>query len=378
MSWLKVLKVAITSICILLCSKQFIWILNKINDESYQVVNEHKHDELLPPIITLCPGNAWKNPGPFLNESHFNDSIFSMEEIFHPKTIKILQNESLFNLKEQYSSYYGLCFVMQKLTPERISDYSFQIVVKENMDYHYYLHDVNENEWLFLSVYPYEVPINFIDAKNDDDIGATDIIMRKAQISKLHEKGECQTKPLIEKIHCIKEKLADSISKLDISCKVPALRFTLYNSDHLNYCTTKEDALEVERLMYNAAIKNNKDNVCGTVCSWIEYSDRKNLLSKYVLSKELEKYGEGYHIIWSFYSSLYVDEKVETFVFDFDAALTAFGGSLGLFLGWSVASIIMSLAIYINNYFIKNEKKSKKHKYKTSLPNEKESKKQHH
>ena len=44
---------------------------------------------------------------------------------------------------------------MQKLTPEKAADYSFQIVVVDTMDYIYYLHEPGENEYLLMSVYPY-------------------------------------------------------------------------------------------------------------------------------------------------------------------------------------------------------------------------------
>ena len=39
------------------------------------------------------------------------------------------------------------------------------------MDYNYYLHEPNENEWLLMSVYPYEVPIKYIGQVHNDDIG---------------------------------------------------------------------------------------------------------------------------------------------------------------------------------------------------------------
>ena len=52
-----------------------------------------------------------------------------------------------------------------------MSDYSFQIVVNDSMDYNYYLHEPNENEWLLMSVYPYEVPIKYIGQVHNDDIG---------------------------------------------------------------------------------------------------------------------------------------------------------------------------------------------------------------
>ena len=81
------------------------------------------------------------------------------------------------------------------------------------------------------------------------------------------------------------------------------------------------------------AQKTQKNGLCGSVCSRSIYSSALNYLSERVLSKELKVYGKGYCIIWAFYSSLYVNEKIETYVFDFDTALVAVGGSLGLFLG---------------------------------------------
>ena len=42
-----------------------------------------------------------------MNEEVFKKSTFSEEEIFHPKTLEVLRNESLFIFKQQYSSYYA-------------------------------------------------------------------------------------------------------------------------------------------------------------------------------------------------------------------------------------------------------------------------------
>ena len=75
-----------------------------------------------------------------------------------------------------------------------------------------------------------------------------------------------------------------------------------------------------------------------------------SLLSKKVLSKELKIYGEGYFIIWSFYTTLDVVEKSERYVFDIHSALTAIGGTLGLFLGWSIISMVNSLAEFLHQY----------------------------
>ena len=103
----------------------------------------------------MCPGPAWKESGPFTDPDDFKAKTYSWEEVFHPKTLKALQNQSLFIINQTYASYYGLCFSLEKLTEEEVADYSFQIVVINSMDYMYYLHEPNENEYLFMSVYPY-------------------------------------------------------------------------------------------------------------------------------------------------------------------------------------------------------------------------------
>ncbi len=127
----KVIDVVLTLILLTLCMYEFANIFQKvIKQDSFQAVSEKNHDEgLLPPVITICPGTAWKYPGPFINDKALKDATYSWEEIFHPQTLSKLRNKSFFNLSETFSSYYGLCFTLQNLVKEKIADYSFQIVL---------------------------------------------------------------------------------------------------------------------------------------------------------------------------------------------------------------------------------------------------------
>ena len=357
-SWLNVLYVILTTVCVALCIYELIIVAQKTTRDSFQAINELRFEQLLAPSLTLCPGPAWKSSGPFLNEDQFKDSIYSAEEIFHPITLELLRNKSLFTFKEQYSSYYGLCFVIQKLTPEKVSDYSFQVVVNGTIDYNYYLHAPYENEWLFMNVYPYEVPIQYINSNNEDQIGAADIIFQKEIVKKIPKDGVCADKDVKEIVECWKDKLAQALHYANLKCKVPALRFTRLNTDQMEDCQTKEDALEIEGLIYKTAIKNHENNVCGSMCSFTKYPHIVSVLSEKVLSKEIKIYGKEYFIIWSFYSTLYVNEKIEQYIFDFDSALVAIGGTLGLFLGWSIHSMVMSVAHFVNNLCKKSKDSS--------------------
>ena len=174
------------------CFKELLVIGKKVHgSETFLAINQLAFQELLPPIITLCPAPAWKSQYPFLTEKELLENSFSWEEIFHPQTLTKLQNKSLFATTQIYSSFNGLCFEIEKLSPEKVSDYSFQMVINNSMDYYYYLHEKKENEYLFMNVYPYEVRLQYLDANNGDGIGGASIIYRKDMVKKLPGMG-CQ------------------------------------------------------------------------------------------------------------------------------------------------------------------------------------------
>ena len=339
-----VIKNLVLSVCIILCLYEFSHITIKtIQGDSFQSINELHFEELYAPVLTLCPAQAWKKPAPFINATEFQNATFSWEEIFHPETLKNLRNKSRFHIIETYSSYYGLCFTMQKLYKEKVSDYSFTMAVNGSLDYNYYLHNPYENEYLLMSVYPYEVSVKYMDASNDNHLGGADIFITKEIIRKIPAKSGCKEISIEDFAKCLRQALQKSlrrqISKL--KCKVPALDFT-QSQLNLTYCNSIADALQMEKIIYKSAIEIHQKKTCGKVCDLPKFQSDLSYLSKNVLGKELQKYGNGYFIIWSFYSTLSVEEKIETYIFDFDTALIAFGGTLGLYLGWSIHSIFVN------------------------------------
>ena len=61
------------------------------------------------------------------------DNKFTWEEIFHPVTLGKIRNREFYYTKETYAAYYGICFTVQKRTPERIADYSFQFALNSSI-----------------------------------------------------------------------------------------------------------------------------------------------------------------------------------------------------------------------------------------------------
>ena len=99
-------------------------------------------------------------------------------------------------------------------------------------------------------------------------------------------------------------------------------------------------------------------SLCGTLCNKTIYHSRNNYNSKFILGKERKVYGEGYYIVWAFFESMYVNEKVEHYSFTFDNLIVSIGGSLGLFLGWSLKSVVLD---FIEFLYRRIKKKSTMH-----------------
>ena len=92
------------------------------------------------------------------------------------------------------------------------------------------MHEPHEENHLLMSVYPYEVPLIYMDSDNDNGMGGIDIIYKKEVVRKIPGKGGCQEKPISDFIDCISEKLANELKNADVKCKVPALDYTQYDT----------------------------------------------------------------------------------------------------------------------------------------------------
>lgn len=104
--------------------------LDKVSFEAIEYLN---FEELQPPTITICPVPAYKGDGPFLNNITLKENSYAWEEIFHPQTLERLNNSTFSKIKQSFTGYYGRCFTIQKLSAEKVADYSFQIVLNNSL-----------------------------------------------------------------------------------------------------------------------------------------------------------------------------------------------------------------------------------------------------
>ncbi len=87
-----------------------------------------------------------------------------------------------------------------------------------------------------------------------------------------------------------------------------------------------------------------QQSVFDTILRYFHKNDVENLSG-------LEKNGENVFYLLYYSNSLVVEERVEMLVYDLGNFLVAVGGNLGLLLGFSCLSVLLSLINFINQKF---------------------------
>ena len=164
-------------------------------------------------------------------------------------------------------------------------------------------------------------------------------------------KSNC-TETLITKdyISCIRKVFKERLEDLGILCKAPFMIFTDLDTSKLKFCSTPESTKEVEKNAYDIIIAIYQEQVCGLPCTQTSYDYEVSLQSAKTVAYDphIAQDERDYFIIWIYYTSLKVEEKIEKYLYGPDTALVAIGGSMGLFLGWSCNSILIKIIEFLS------------------------------
>ena len=146
-----IFRYSITFICFCIFGYQIFDIGEKfLKRSSFHVSNEHSHDKMTLPSLTICPALAWKSREVITNQNTLKSKSFTLEDIFSPNTLKIITNQTLFFMKESYTTYNGMCYTIRKLLPVTAYDYSFEFMLNKSMDYVYLVHEPYIDEFYVL------------------------------------------------------------------------------------------------------------------------------------------------------------------------------------------------------------------------------------
>jgi hypothetical protein len=152
-------------------------------------------------------------------------------------------------------------------------------------------------------------------------------------------------------------KFLNCAKKLFIEENLPKINCTIYNFKEfmdpaivdMPPCNTTESAAEMyEFLMeyYNSNfLWESKDSKCPVPCMQTNYNYEINFYSKRSFSDPIKPDVEEskYFDLSVFLTKMEIEERTETLVYDMVSFLSAAGGNLGLFVGFSCLSVIFAL-----------------------------------
>jgi len=149
---------------------------------------------------------------------------------------------------------------------------------------------------------------------------------------------------------------------------LPKLNCTIYNFKeyldpaevNLPTCNTMDSAAKAFDLLAQYGfvfLQSTPESKCKAPCTQTSYNIDVDYLSKYSYMNpakpemSLSKY---FHLDF-FFKKIHLEERTETLVYDFVSFLSAGGGNLGLFVGFSCLSVLYAIYNCIEKYFLKSK-----------------------
>jgi len=274
---------------------------------------------------------------------------------------------SNFIVKEVESIKNGRCFTIYFKNMLALGDET-KIKLKRKDDLVIYIHNCGDEFWLNWIEFPFDISTFQLNVKSNEDAIRTSILFSETHTeymdkviapcadynSNLDESYKWDTSNLIE--CCRKNFQAQLLT--NISCSIVGLKPFLSSESKIAECQTKEDAVKMYRV-YKSLLKQFKGKPellgCQYPCfsrtynvKWMDF--HKNYLIEDQEVHEDIFFDQHYYLSFS-YQDFTIEEKVETLVYDFGSFLTSIGGNLGLFLGFSCFSLLVSIIEMLKEKF---------------------------
>jgi hypothetical protein len=150
-------------------------------------------------------------------------------------------------------------------------------------------------------------------------------------------------------ISCAKRSFWKTLSE-QINCTLPPFQeFIPNNQTGLKKCETKSEAWHSYSIFHDfiySFIARPDHYGCPLPCRDTKYNFHVKYFheTSWIENEEDEKNNKFNFILFFFYHSLNVEERIESYVYDVGNTLTAVGGNLGLTLGISCFSILVGTA----------------------------------
>ena len=296
-------------------------------------------EELLEPAVTICPKEPFKNEIlAFESDKELFEETYSKEEIFADAMLEELMDTSKYIYRTVRSQMYGLCHTLQPVS--KVSSYKFhRLKLKKNVDLKLYLHELDEEFWLYRAVFPFPMENLDFHVKNTKPKSFVDLTISKTEIHKMNKTGfSCITYPPNDSFSQCAIRKIPNLMKIwknsSLTCISP-FEATLNQDGHFEYCNLNQtDELSSNMSEINLEFIRNLHNYgCPMNCLSTKYNPVVNTFTVGSWMPDDEYW------VYLFWTSTSVEMIREYFLYDTMTLFTYLGGNMGLILGYSVLSI---------------------------------------
>ncbi len=348
MSFWAVLKYLIIFAATLLFLAQMVDIWNQfIGEDTFVAISKVRHDSMKLPQLTICPLEGFKSTPDPSNMTVVQDHMFLKEDIIN--SIRVYPAEiNKVKIKSSPSAYYMMC---QSVTLEE--DFGLQdfllLSLKNTTDYLLFVQEPGDEHWLLLGISPVELTKFKIPAKHHFGVKALDVILSK-QVNhnlKFGGSGQCQSNLQSgDLVRCVfkelKYRILDNYDAGMINCTNYILDNIIGNNS-LTTCSSQSDYNLATNIVQDMLVTILSSGQCAQGCMQTKYQ----VQSIEYYNTLTTGFSNGEFILFVYFGSLNVEHKTEKYIYGFDTALVAVGGSMGLFLGLSCTSIFLFIIDFL-------------------------------
>ncbi len=214
------------------------------------------------------------------------------------------------------------------------------------------MHNEGEEFWLVATEFPIEIVGTRLPVQSEEYIALIQISLIEKTTTQINRKTvPCEFYNQMTKFtDCGKENLW-GLLKPKISCTIPQLKSVIPDGSGISECPTMLSAWITYTTSINVLVDflaNLYQYNCPVPCQQSSYSYNLKYLHRnsWINIENPSIGGKDSAILSISYSSMLVEERIETIVYDLENLLTSVGGNLGLFLGFSCFSTMLAVLEY--------------------------------
>ena len=313
------------------------------------------------PAISICPMAGFKKEGYYYKVNDVMKNTLNLSDIISDATYNDTKN-LLYD--EPIAQQIGRCFSLKNQTGYELN-VPLPLIFKTNYDLKVYIHSKGDELWLSgFQEFPFETASVTLDITKQQNYSMALISIKEIN-SFLHSKpdmpctnyGDGSTDQHELFATCSKESLWRNLPS-DMICTFAEMKPVIPNNSTRKECDNVNGDL-VEKNYYWYYINYLEKFLskpwqydCPVPCKQTAYQVKLKYYHKNNARYfDATNKSKDHFTLYSFYPTFDVEEKIETLEYDLANLLVSAGGNLGLFLGFSCFSVMLSVINWLQAKF---------------------------